>query len=346
MKGRTYTFGFVLCKGKFAARAFPYGFAVFTLILCTLISAPTESSQISNTRVGSSQSSGSPTICEVAFVSADIHRRAEASTPSRPATPRLRPSLGNSLLREALSFIASHAMPSFRQVNDIAVEARRLHHENQVPIAEAFLTAAEIEVHVHQEQGNQIPQEGRAIIASTHPTGIWDGLILLHLAQSQRADVKMLILDLVKGTSDLDSHLVKMPDTLTGRRDAIRSLDQALSQDNAIAYFPAGAVAQHVDADGVPIDSDWSNSLVRMVDRHEAPIILVGIGIRNSDKFYSRDSALAKRSSLPAEAIGQQSQTVWVFTERIEPEEARNLGVAGLQERARALQERALNYQP
>jgi hypothetical protein len=88
---------------------------------------------------------------------------------------------------------------------------------------------------------------GSVVIAANHPIGSLDGLALLNLVRSVRADVKVVANDLLTAIDPL--HPVLLPVVNMGEgsgtaRDALRAIKKHLQDEGALIIFPAGEVSR------------------------------------------------------------------------------------------------------
>jgi putative hemolysin len=132
-----------------------------------------------------------------------------------------------------------------------------------------------------------IPSEGRVIIVANHPIGSLDGLALLKLVRSVRADVRIVANDMLSQVEPIRSLFIPV-DNLSGKvsyKAQYRTMLNALENDEAIIIFPAGEVSR-IRPTGVR-DGKWKNGFLRLADRTKAPILPVLVDARNSALFYS-----------------------------------------------------------
>ncbi len=150
-----------------------------------------------------------------------------------------------------------------------------------------------------------IPVKGPLIIVANHPLGGLDGLGLLHLIGSVRRDVKIVANQLLKQIDPL-SDLFLGVDNMTGdtRKQDIRLIEQALTDGQAVIFFPSGEVSRATSR-GIR-DRQWNSGFLRFAERLQVPVLPVYIKARNSARFYflSRFSLTASMLCLPREMAG------------------------------------------
>ncbi len=177
-----------------------------------------------------------------------------------------------------------------------------------------YLSARELE---------RIPVRGRVVCVSNHPLGGLDGLLLLRAIAQVRRDVVIVAnnaLLAVDGLKDLF-----LPVQVFGgaaSRDQITKIDEALKQERAVIFFPAGEVSR-MSAWGIR-DRRWSAGAVRMAQRHQAPILPMFVEGRNSPLFYLV-SFVAKALStvlLPGELLKPRRRNVRLHIGELIPSNA------------------------
>lgn len=138
-----------------------------------------------------------------------------------------------------------------------------------------------------------IPAEGRVIIVANHPIGSLDGLALLKLVRSVRADVRIVANDLLAQIEPIRSLFIPV-DNLSGKthhKTQYKAMLAALDNEEAIILFPAGEVSR-IRPNGVR-DGKWKTGFLRLAEKSRAPILPIQVEARNSALFYSL-SALYK----------------------------------------------------
>ncbi|MFA6701009.1 MAG: lysophospholipid acyltransferase family protein, partial [Thiomicrospira sp.] len=138
-----------------------------------------------------------------------------------------------------------------------------------------------------------IPAEGRVIIVANHPIGSLDGLALLKLVRSVRADVRIVANDLLAQIEPIRDLFIPLDNmsVKSQHKTQYKTLIHALQNDEAIIIFPAGEVSR-IRPNGVR-DGKWKTGFLRLAEKTRAPILPILVEARNSALFYSL-SALYK----------------------------------------------------
>lgn len=130
-----------------------------------------------------------------------------------------------------------------------------------------------------------IPAEGRLLIAANHPLGGLDGLLLLKAIALVRQDVKVLANDVLMSIDNLSDVFIPA-DILGGKRMRIgvESVMKALSDEEAVIIFPAGEVSRF-GVKGIK-DNKWKKGILFFSRTSNTPVLPVYISGRNSLLFY------------------------------------------------------------
>lgn len=139
----------------------------------------------------------------------------------------------------------------------------------------------------------RIPSQGRVVIIANHPIGSLDGLALLKMVRSVRADVRIVANDLLNTIQPLQSLFLGV-DTFnksSSHKTLFKNMREALENDEALIIFPAGEVSR-IAANGVR-DAKWQNGFIKLAKKTQSPILPIYIDAQNSSLFYAL-SALYK----------------------------------------------------
>ena len=177
----------------------------------------------------------------------------------------------------------------------------------------------EVRYEISPHDISNIPAKGPVIIVANHPLGGLDGLSLLHLIGSVRQDVKIVANQLLKQLSPL-SDLFLAVDNMTGetRKQDIKLIEQALTDSQAVIFFPAGEVSRATSR-GIR-DKHWNSGFLRLAERFQVPVLPVHIQARNSAAFYliSLFSQTLSMLCLPREMIRFSGQMRFHVGSKIE----------------------------
>jgi len=132
-----------------------------------------------------------------------------------------------------------------------------------------------------------IPSEGRLLIVANHPIGTLDGLALIKLIRSVRADVKIVANQVLTNMHPLKSIFLPI-DVLsksTSHKQAYKAMLAALENEQAVIIFPAGEVSR-ISPKGIQ-DGDWKSGFIKLAKKTKCPILPIHIKAKNSPLFYT-----------------------------------------------------------
>ncbi|HHN48270.1 MAG TPA: glycerol acyltransferase [Bacteroidales bacterium] len=146
------------------------------------------------------------------------------------------------------------------------------------------LILKEFGVKIVVEGIENLPAEGRYIVAANHPLGGIDGMALMKVVGSVRKDILFPVNDLLLYLPNLKPLFI--PINKHGRNvDNIRIFDETFASDVAVLYFPAGICSRKVK--GKIVDLDWKKTFINRAKKFKRDVIPVYIRGRNSNFFYN-----------------------------------------------------------
>ncbi len=133
-------------------------------------------------------------------------------------------------------------------------------------------------------QGTEnLPKEGRYIIASNHPLGGFDGLILLNGITRYLGPSLFLVRDELTKIPQLKD--VFIPINKYGfQRNSINLINAAYESNSQILIFPSGLASRKKR--GIISDLEWHKHFIQKSVEHKRDVIPVFMGGRNSAFFY------------------------------------------------------------
>lgn len=192
-------------------------------------------------------------------------------------------------------------------------------HFSGFAFIEQIFTELGFSYEVGEADRRHIPATGAVIIVANHPLGGLDGLSLLHLVGSVRQDVKIVANQLLKQIDPL-SGLFLAVDNMTGetKKQDIRFIEQALTQGQAVIFFPSGEVSRATPR-GIT-DKHWNSGFLRLSERLQVPVLPVRIQARNSTAFYliARLSQTLSMLCLPREMVQFSGRLRFYIGEQID----------------------------
>jgi putative hemolysin len=138
---------------------------------------------------------------------------------------------------------------------------------------------------------DHVPAKGRVLIASTHPSGIADGLAMYDALKKKRPDVVFFAnrdaMRVSPGLRDLiiPVEWVEAKRTRQRSRETLIETKRAFEEERCVVIFPSGRLAM-MGADKQLIERPWMNSAAIFARKYECPIVPTNIGSRNSPLYY------------------------------------------------------------
>jgi putative hemolysin len=129
-----------------------------------------------------------------------------------------------------------------------------------------------------------IPAEGRWIVASNHPLGGLDGMALMQVVGKVRKDIMFPVNDLLMNIPNLRGLFIPINKHGSNIGNA-RIIDDTFASDKGMLYFPAGLCSRKKK--GEICDLEWKKSFITKARTHKRDIIPCFINGRNSNWFYN-----------------------------------------------------------
>jgi putative hemolysin len=129
-----------------------------------------------------------------------------------------------------------------------------------------------------------LPAEGRYIIASNHPLGGFDGLLIMDAISRHYNDFRFLVNDILMNITNL--HPVFIPVNKHGRQDpeAAAEMDRVFRSGMQVLTFPAGLVSRKFG--NTIMDLVWKKNFISKAIQYQRDIIPVYVKGENSRFFY------------------------------------------------------------
>ncbi|MFO7723546.1 MAG: 1-acyl-sn-glycerol-3-phosphate acyltransferase [Bacteroidales bacterium] len=155
-------------------------------------------------------------------------------------------------------------------------------HRQDFDFVDAVLRFFNVRVTVHGIEN--IPAEGKVILASNHPLGGLDGVALMHTIGRVRRDAVIMVNDLLMFLPNVRNLFV--PVNKHGRNtENINAVNRVFAGENIIPMFPAGLCSRKQS--GVICDLEWKSTFVSQARRNQRIVVPVYFSGRNSNFFYN-----------------------------------------------------------
>lgn len=155
--------------------------------------------------------------------------------------------------------------------------------------SDKLIEILKLDIQGKQELQRKIPKIGPLVVASNHPFGGIEGVVLARLIGEVRPDLKVLAnkgLGIFKEISDYFIFTNPLSPNDPKNGPSIKQCIQHVKADGALLIFPAGKVSYYQKAKAGISEHLWNKLVGRLVSIEKCqylPIFIVG---KNSDWFY------------------------------------------------------------
>lgn len=172
--------------------------------------------------------------------------------------------------------------PAVRMADDIA----------GLPAKDVFDYVSDLlHLNIEVEGVENIPLDGRLIIASTHPTGIPDGIAMYDAIKAWRPDMTFFAnRDAIRAAPGLEDMIIPV-EWVAEKRNAARSREtlvsaiRAFEAERCVVLFPSGRLA-FMGENKTLTEQEWLPSVAIFARKYECPVVPVHIKMRNSWLYY------------------------------------------------------------
>ncbi|MCE1200423.1 MAG: 1-acyl-sn-glycerol-3-phosphate acyltransferase [Marinilabiliales bacterium] len=124
---------------------------------------------------------------------------------------------------------------------------------------------------------------GRYILASNHPLGGFDGLILLESSHRFLGPTRTLARDELSKIPQLAELFIPI-NKFGNQRNSAQAIHEAYASDDQIMIFPAGLASRRKK--GVIADLQWNKHFIQKATEYQRDVVPVFISGQNSSFFY------------------------------------------------------------
>ncbi|MCY7294644.1 lysophospholipid acyltransferase family protein [Alteromonas sp. a30] len=155
--------------------------------------------------------------------------------------------------------------------------------------SDKLLEALNITLDVDQKALDMIPKEGPLLLASNHPFGGIEGVILARVISQVRPDLKVLANTALRVFSELTDYFIFTNPLAPKNAKNAPSLKQTighLKRGGALLIFPAGKVSFYDVASQRVVEHEWNRLVGRMLQIPQIQYTPIFASGKNSDWFY------------------------------------------------------------
>jgi putative hemolysin len=149
-----------------------------------------------------------------------------------------------------------------------------------------------LDIKVVVEGIENLPKEGKLVLAMNHPLGGMDAIALVSGLRSTRTDLKFIVNDLLLNLNRMNGLFLgvnKHGKNTESKRDQINHL---FASDYLVCIFPAGLVSRKID--GEVKDLEWKKTFVTLSKENDRLIVPMFIQGKLSNFFYRLANLRAK----------------------------------------------------
>ena len=199
------------------------------------------------------------------------------------------------------------------QVNEVFAQAQ---HKNGIEFIDAILAGCGVEIEFDERDLKNIPKEGSFIAIANHPYGGIEGLVLLKMLLTVRADAKLMANFLLKKIPNLSDYFIAVnpfeniehSSSISGLKNTL----ELLNQGTPIGIFPAGEVSTFDMESQQVTDRLWHPVVGKIIAKAKVPVVPVYFHGNNGLLFnlLSMIHPALRTDKLPSELFNKQGQTI------------------------------------
>lgn len=129
-----------------------------------------------------------------------------------------------------------------------------------------------------------IPKEGKCVLAMNHPLGGMDALILVDALKDHRTDIKFIVNDILLNLEPLKEIFVGVNKHGKTKGSSLKQVNELFASEQLICIFPAGLVSRRVK--GKVQDLEWKKTFVKQSKLNDQRVVPIHINGRLSNFFY------------------------------------------------------------
>ena len=162
--------------------------------------------------------------------------------------------------------------------------------DDDIQFLQITLELFKINWHTLENELNNIPTKGPAIVVANHPFGALEGILLAYVLRRYRNDVKIMANYFLKRIPEISDVFIGVDpfgskSSTSKNLKPMRQATQWLKQGGLLVIFPAGEVSHRKWLQSEIIDPQWSDTVTRLIDITQATVTPVYIHGQNSNLF-------------------------------------------------------------
>ncbi len=173
---------------------------------------------------------------------------------------------------------------------DLLYEQNNLHGLDKTSFAKRLLDGLNIKLLGLQQLQGKIPKSGPLVIASNHPFGGIEGVILAWAIEQVRPDIQVMANQGLKIFPELEDYFIftnPLSENDPKNAPSIRTSLKHVKKGGALLIFPAGRVSYYQKDTKRIADHSWNRLVASIANRTQANFLPVFVSGQNSPLFYT-----------------------------------------------------------
>lgn len=205
-------------------------------------------------------------------------------------------------------------MLGLRKINKLYSE---IYHDKGAELTSSYFKYLNTTYYISDKEIGNIPKEGPLVIVSNHPSGTFDGLLLIDVLSKVRPDIKFMGNMLLSRIEPLKEYFIEVNpfDTKSATNiSGVRASLKHVHDGGALVIFPAGEISTYKRFFSKVEDKSWSESILKFLKRVNAPILPIYIDANNSKMFHlvGKIHPMLRTAMIPHETTNKRNMRVSV----------------------------------
>lgn len=169
-------------------------------------------------------------------------------------------------------------------------EEHRMQGLSKEDYIDKALSVFNIKIEGEQELLDRIPKEGPVLLASNHPFGGWEGVILARIISKARPDIKVLANYTLEIFAELTDYFIftnPLSENDPRNGPSLRTSMKHVKDGGALLLFPSGKVSYFDQQESRVVEHPWNRLVSKLVSKSNAQLVPIWIEGQNSDLFYN-----------------------------------------------------------
>lgn len=129
-----------------------------------------------------------------------------------------------------------------------------------------------------------LPKEGKLVLAMNHPLGGMDAIALVSGIRKTRTDLKYIVNDLLLNLKRMDGLFLGVDKHKKNNQNKREQINELFASDYLVCIFPAGLVSRKID--GKVRDFEWKKTFLTLSKQNNRIIVPMHIDGHLSNFFY------------------------------------------------------------